>query len=84
MTYNKSQGQTLGKVLLDVTTAPFAHGHLYVALSRVRSITHIRMFLDDSEDSTTLFPYGGPPYDKCVPMISNIYHRSILDKIVFV
>jgi hypothetical protein len=35
MTYNKSQGQTLHKVLLDVTTPPFAHGHLYVALSRV-------------------------------------------------
>jgi hypothetical protein len=35
MTYNKSQGQTLQKVLLDVTTSPFAHGHLYVGLSRV-------------------------------------------------
>jgi Helicase len=81
MTYNKSQGQTLGKVLLDVTTPPFAHGHLYVALSRVRSIEHIRMFLDDSEDSKTLFPYD--TYDKFVPVIINIYHRSILDKIVF-
>jgi hypothetical protein len=32
MSYNKSQGQTLNRVLLDITTTPFAHGHLYVAL----------------------------------------------------
>ena len=35
MTYNKSQGQTLKKVLLDTVHSPFAHGHLYVALSRI-------------------------------------------------
>jgi hypothetical protein len=26
MTYNKSQSQTLSKVLLDITTHPFSHG----------------------------------------------------------
>ena len=36
MTYNKSQSQTLSKVLLDVTSPPFSHSQLYVALSRVR------------------------------------------------
>ncbi len=44
MTYNKSQGQTLGRVLLDTTEEPFAHGHCYVALSRVRSKYDIRIF----------------------------------------
>ena len=41
MTYNKSQGQTLLRVLLDVVIPPFAHGHLYVALSRVTFYAHI-------------------------------------------
>jgi hypothetical protein len=43
MTYNKSQGQTLDKVLLDITSPPFAHGHLYVALSRVTNSKNIRI-----------------------------------------
>ena len=45
MTYNKSQGQTLNKVLLDTTEEPFAHGHAYVAMSRVRSRKNICIFL---------------------------------------
>ena len=34
LTYNKAQGQSLERAIIDVTTPPFAHGHLYVALSR--------------------------------------------------
>jgi hypothetical protein len=45
MTYNKSQSQTLSKVLLDVTSPPFSHGQLYVALSRVRDCRNIVMYL---------------------------------------
>ncbi len=33
MTYNKSQSQTLQKVLLDISEPPFNHGQLYVAMS---------------------------------------------------
>ncbi len=36
ITYNKSQSQTLSKVLLDIISPPFSHGQLYVALSHVR------------------------------------------------
>ncbi|KAL3075367.1 hypothetical protein niasHT_033597 [Heterodera trifolii] len=44
MTINKSQGQTLARVgvLLD-TSQCFAHGQLYVALSRVRDSDNIRV-----------------------------------------
>jgi len=36
MSFNKSQGQEMDSVLLDLRNSVFTHGHLYVALSRVR------------------------------------------------
>jgi hypothetical protein len=80
MTYNKCQGQTLSKVLLDVSTAPFAHGHLYVALSRVRSVYDICLFVDNTNKKSLMgFDIESPD----VPIVNNIFHQSILDKIVF-
>ncbi len=52
MTYNKSQSQSLFKVLLDITSPPFSHGQLYVALSRVRGCKNIVMYL--TEDQLTM------------------------------
>uniref|UniRef100_A0AC35THX5 ATP-dependent DNA helicase n=1 Tax=Rhabditophanes sp. KR3021 TaxID=114890 RepID=A0AC35THX5_9BILA len=37
MTINKSQGQTLSRVGLDLTRNCFSHGQLYVGLSRIKS-----------------------------------------------
>ena len=43
LTFNKSQGQTLQRVGVDLTADVFAHGQLYVVLSRVRSRENIRV-----------------------------------------
>jgi ATP-dependent exoDNAse (exonuclease V) alpha subunit len=80
MTYNKCQGQTLSKVLLDISTSPFAHGHLYVALSRVRSVCDICLFIDNTDMKALISgDYKAPD----IPIVNNIFHQSILDKIVF-
>ncbi len=38
ITIHKSQGLTFDKAVIDLTRAPFAHGQLYVALSRLRTL----------------------------------------------
>ena len=48
MTINKSQGQEFDACLLDIRLPPFAHGHLYVALSRIRDYEHIAIFTNEN------------------------------------
>lgn len=47
ITINKSQGQEYGKVLLDLRNQPFTHGHLYVALSRVKYYNKIAIIINE-------------------------------------
>ena len=47
VTVHKSQGQTFKKVGLYFTTEPFAHGQLYVALSRVGSWAQVVVYLNE-------------------------------------
>ena len=77
MTYNKSQSQTLDRVLLDCVNEPFSHGHLYVALSRVRQYDNIRLFMN--EDTQT---HMNPHSTECssMPVISNVVYKDILIK----
>lgn len=49
MTINKSQGQTLQRVGLHLQKEVFAHGQLYVALSRVGSIDCLSVFLGETK-----------------------------------
>ena len=54
MTINKSQGQTIKHVGIDLRKEVFAHGQLYVALSRATSPKHINVLLPhDSENNRT-------------------------------
>jgi ATP-dependent exoDNAse (exonuclease V) alpha subunit len=46
MTINKSQGQSVDHVGLDLRNAVFTHGQLYVAISRVTSVHNIKAIWD--------------------------------------
>ena len=43
ITIHKSQGKTFGKVIIDIGSGTFAHGQLYVALSRCVSLEGISL-----------------------------------------
>lgn len=45
LTINKSQGQTLRRAVVDLTTPPFSHGHLNVALSRITNAINIAIYI---------------------------------------
>jgi ATP-dependent DNA helicase PIF1 len=73
MTFNKCQSQTLYKVLLDITTPPFAHGHFYVTMSRVRDCHKIRLFLNrDQLAPSTLSSTG------YMPIVNNIVYQDVV------
>jgi hypothetical protein len=58
MTINKSQGQSVKHVGIDLRTPVFTHGQLYVALSRSTSAQRIKiLFPNDEQCSTTNIVY---------------------------
>ena len=48
LTINRSQGQTLDKILIDLRHAPFTHGQAYVAISRVHISADCGVFVNAS------------------------------------
>jgi hypothetical protein len=72
MTINKAQGQTLEHVLFDSRTEPFSHGHTYVAMSRVRDVKNIKLFItrEQIHDSDRLY--------RSVPKIPNFVYPQMI------
>ncbi|KAG5537863.1 hypothetical protein RHGRI_025085 [Rhododendron griersonianum] len=69
MTINKAQGQTLSTVGIYLPQPVFAHGQLYVALSRATTAAKIRVHLNDSENLLL------PRYHT-----KNIVYKELLDE----
>ena len=58
MTINRSQGQSVEHVAVDLRTPPFGHGQLYVAFSRVTASNNIKVLLpSESPIQTTNVVY---------------------------
>jgi hypothetical protein len=73
MTYNNSQSQTLSKVLLDITSPPFSHGQLYLALSCVRDYNNIRFYVTEHQLMQSNISFTG-----FMPTVNNIVYEDVL------
>ncbi len=53
MTIHKSQGQSMEKVGVYIAQQMFAHGQLYVALSRAKTASGLKVFIEHKKKSPT-------------------------------
>ena len=72
MTYNKSQGQEFDKVVVDIRKNPFTHGHLYVALSRIRIAKNIRLFTERNKNGNFDLEELQEP-----PTVTNVVYKNL-------
>ncbi len=77
LSVHKSQGQTLGRVLVDARAGFFAHGQQYVAVSRVTHYRNIAFAV------TTEQLYSDPPHLSSIAQEVNHDGKLLLFNIVY-
>ncbi|XP_023239126.1 LOW QUALITY PROTEIN: uncharacterized protein LOC111637795 [Centruroides sculpturatus] len=75
MTINKSQGQTLDRVGIFLSEPVFGHGQLYVAFSRVRRATDVKIKILKTSEQGKLIPNNNNFFTK------NVVYREVYDGI---
>lgn len=58
ITVNKSQGQSLSTVGIDLRVPAFSHGQLYVALSRVTDVSRMAVLIQPESETTQNMVYN--------------------------
>ena len=68
MTIDKSQGQSMNKVIIDIRNSSFSHGQSYVAFSRVRDANNVLIFCESNQKDDSCLYISNVVY----PMLCNI------------
>ena len=72
MTINKSQGQTFAKVGIYLPGPVFTHGQLYVAFSRARSKTNVKVKILTTDNQGQLMPRSQKMFTR------NLVYKEVL------
>lgn len=73
MSINRSQGQTLQRAVADLTSIPFSHGHLNVALSRITDPANIVLMVNDEkyDDDNEMFTLPNIIYPEIINALAH-------------
>jgi len=76
---NKAQGQTVsGRMGIHLPTPVFAHGQLYVAVSRATLASNVRVVIADDDDRQRRVPLGGRGCGKAAAYTLNLVDQTLL------
>lgn len=74
MTINRSQGQSIDFLLLDVTKDAFQHGQAYVAVSRIRKSERLRLLVNEAD----CFPSSFNGTETPTPFLRNVIFPKLI------